>query len=256
MLFQTTITHSDDGIAEIARHDPQFRAAALDYQPVSVLASGVVCGLEAVWRRAEAGFDERMLAHACVEARYWPGLRMSLKISARQLESGGLLGEIEWALAMSGLPASQLELELAETVGVERAAPRLLALRQRGVGIVLGAFGSGGSSLLLLRHLPLAAVKLDRRLVHALPLDAKACARARLLLDAARVAGLRSIADGLETLAQRDFLIRNGADEAQGPLYSRPLAPERLAVLLDYGVDTCSLPRSGSETRNDRAVPH
>lgn len=278
MLFQTIETRSDSGVADDHTHrrlqaflgDGVHRnAPPLGYQPVIALQSGQVAGLQAVQRRTSVATFHRgdsgpgitgwTLAQACVEARYWPGLRCAVSISARLLGTGILLSRIDASLAMAGLSPSLLEIEIIniDRNGLSSQSMAVLhAIRQRGIGIVLGNFGAGGAGPRLLSQMPLTGIKLDRRLVHDLPHDPKACARAGALLDAGRAAALVSIAGGIETLAQRDFLSRHGCDYAVGPLYSRPIAPERLATLLDYGVDTCSLKRSGSETRDERAVPH
>lgn len=269
MLFEAVSSDHDEGAVALDGDRPRpclgrdvssGTAVTLRYRPVVVLESGAVGGLEAVLTGPPSEIDETtnavLLAEACVEARYWPGCRIAVQASVRELASGALLDEVDAALAVSGLAPWLFEVELAEADRPTAPLAAFRALRARGIGAVLAGFGAGDASLALLQRLPWTAVKLDRHLVGALPLDASACTRARNLLEAALTAGLRPMADGLETLAQRDMLIRLGCREATGPLYSRALPPERLAALLDYRVDTCSASRGASETLDDRVVPH
>lgn len=266
MLVEAIPSVPEDGRATLARKYRESAATlddaragsfvALQYQPVIALESGAVRGLKAV---LTGGPGEEsiplLLEKACVDARYWPGCRIAVEVAAREFASGAVLGRVDVALAASGLAPWLLQIELAETAASATPLAALRALRARGVGLVFAGFGAGAYDLKLLRRLPWTAVKLDADLVHGLPFDPSA-RRTSALLKAAHAAGLRSTADGLETLAQRDMLFRLGCEEAAGPLYSRPLPPERLAELLDYRLDTCSPRRRASETRDDRAVPY
>lgn len=248
------------------------RELTLDYQPIVDLKSGVVRGLGPVLRLPgeppaallhRAGRNDVadrvtgwMLAQACVEARYWPGCRMSVPVASWRIGSAALLDPIDSALAIAGLASASLEIDLLEGIAPE-LVPQATAVRQdlrkRGVGLVLGNFGVGADDPVLLRAMMPSAVRLDAALVGDLPLNVAACRRVQALVEGSHAWGIRVLADGVESLAQREFLRRIGCDEAQGPLYSRPLPPDRLTALLDYGVDTCSWPRSTPQTPHDRA---
>ena len=139
-------------------------------------------------------------------------------------------GDLETALA-SGLarhrvPARLLGLELTESVLLdERAgdiAPRLEKLRRQGHGIAIDDFGTGYSSLGYLKHLPVDKLKLDRAFIHALPGDRADAAIVCAVLAMARGLELEVIAEGVETEAQRDFLLAQGCAQVQGFFYARP----------------------------------
>ncbi len=103
--------------------------------------------------------------------------------------------------------------------------------RDLGVGLALDDFGTGYASLAMLRRLPLTVLKLDRSLVHALPREPEDAAIARALVQAGHAMGLCVVAAGIETPAQRDFLLGIGCNAGQGPLFARPLPPAQLSQM-------------------------
>jgi len=220
----------------------------LHYQPRVALGSGATVGAEALLRwpnRQRTGLSparflplaERsslgtnlggwVLRRACVEAGSWPGAAtVSVNISPRHLVDGAVLEHVGVALDASGLAPERLELELPEAVLLDAGVEVLLtlaALQDLGVGVALDNFGAGHASLGVPLRLPLTALKLDRSLIRALPYAAEDAAIVRALVDLAHALGLKVVATGLESGAQRSFLARIGCDEGQGHLVSAAL---------------------------------
>ncbi len=228
----------------------------LHYQPLLALATGEMYGAEALIRwpvRGQGMIPELVfipiaeqsgqivpiggwaLRAACREARRWRAAwTVSVNVSARQLAAGALLGQVAAALEESGLPPERLELELTELQLGGAETELLLALsaiRDLGVGVALDNFGTGAASLAVLKRLPLTAMKLDRSLVRGLPADREDAAIVRALIVTGHALGLRVVAEGIDTEAQRAFLAASFCDEGQGYLFSEPLPPERLKQL-------------------------
>lgn len=252
--FRTTAT-ARQAAAERRRLERDLHGAVqrgaftLHYQPRLCLATGAVRGAEALirWPYRKHGVvpasvfipvAERcsliteiggwVLRTACAEAASWPGLGVSVNISARQLQDGALLDQLAAALAASGLPPERLELELAETLLAESGAETLLALsaiRDLGIGLALDDFGADCTSVSMLKRLPLTTLKLNRSLVRELPGNREDAAIVRAMVEIGRAMSLTVVAVGIETEAQRAFLSGLGCDEGQGYLFSHPLPP-------------------------------
>ena len=146
----------------------------------------------------------------------------SVNISARQIAAGALPGQVDAALAESGLPPERLELELTESLLLAEApevAAMLHGLRDRGIALALDDFGAGYASFGRLRRLPFTTLKLDHSLVANLPEDAADTAILRAIRDLGRALDLRVVAEGVERPEQRDALIGLGFEKAQGYLF-------------------------------------
>lgn len=161
-----------------------------------------------------------------------PEVPVWINVSALQMFQGELEAALAAGLARHRVSARQLGLEITESVLLdERAgdiAPRLGALRERGHPIAIDDFGTGYSSLGYLKKLPLDKLKLDRAFIMALPGDRADAAIVSAVLAMARGLDLEVIAEGVETEAQRDFLVAEGCALVQGFLYARPEPPESL----------------------------
>lgn len=173
------------------------------------------------------------LRTACVEAASWHASDsiISVNVSPRQLTDGALLAQVAAALEESQLKPERLELELTESMLLQVDSDALFslsALRDLGVGLALDDFGTGYASLGMLRRLPLTAMKLDRSLVRDLPDGSEDVAIARAAVQTGHAMGLRVVAEGVETEAQRDFLAAIGCDEGQGYLFARPMPAEQI----------------------------
>jgi len=156
---------------------------------------------------------------ACEAAATWPSGLVSLAADPGALQDGTLLRTVGRALQHSGLPPERLELDFAEATLAADSADTvftLAALRDLGVGVAMDGFGADTGSLLPLKRLPLTALKLDRSLVRDLPDDRDAAAIIEATTRFAHVLDSTVVACGLETDAQKLFLLQAGCDEAQG----------------------------------------
>ena len=181
-----------------------------------------------------------ILRSACVQGKAWldaghPPLRLAVNVSVRQLMAEGFVDTVKEALEDSGFPASQLDLEITESSiqTVEHSKELLGRIRQLGPSISIDDFGTGFSSLSLLKHLPIDRIKIDRAFTRDLPHDQSDAEITRAIVALAKVLKLRLIAEGVENAAQHEMLLNLGCEEAQGFLFSRPLpATEATALLL------------------------
>lgn len=240
------------------RHALERDEFELVYQPRADLASGAVTGVEALlrWRRGDGtvvspsqfiGVLEdtglivtvgRWVLHtALLQLRSWhdqglPPLSMAVNLSARQLRDASLVASVKGALERSGVRPEWLELELTESMLMDGEAHRhtLDRLADLGVRIAIDDFGTGYSSLSYLKRLRVDTLKVDRSFVQGLPDDPEDAAISTAVIALGRSLGLRVVAEGVETEAQRAFLRRQGCDEIQGYLLSRPVVPEAFAA--------------------------
>ena len=236
----------------------------LHYQPKMDLHTGNAIGAEALlrWRHPERGMvppgqfiplaEETgliepigawVLREACAQARQWhdaglPGLRVAVNLSARQFRNNGLARDIRRCLETTGASASQVELELTESMVMqdpEQAVRTLNELKSMGLSLSIDDFGTGYSSLAYLKRFPIDNVKIDRSFVKDLPADAEDAAIVVSVIALARSLKLRVVAEGVETTEQHEYLKKVGCDEMQGYLSSKPIpAPEVLRFLVRH----------------------
>ena len=229
------------------------------YQP-QVDSEGRVAGAEALcrWNHAkrgavspslfiplaeDSGFIHEMgpwvLKTACAFLAQWPrlpgmeGLSLSVNVSARQFHHPEFVRQVHEALTHSGANPRQLKLELTESIfadDIEDIVKKMEALRALGVRFSLDDFGTGYSSLSYLKKLPLDQLKIDQSFVRDVLLDASDEAIVRTVIALGESLGLNVIAEGVETTAQRDFLLRSGCSLYQGYLFARPLPPAELTA--------------------------
>jgi diguanylate cyclase (GGDEF)-like protein len=178
-----------------------------------------------------------VIDEACRQAALWRGeglrMRIAVNLSAQQLRHEQLVPHIEAALARHGIPAGRLTCEITESVAMEDTEHTRAAferLRAAGLHVSIDDFGTGHSSLAALRNLPAAEIKIDRAFVTDLGVSEKARSNVEAVLQMTRTLGLRAVAEGVETEAQRDVLVQLGCDEMQGFLFAKPMSPEALAV--------------------------
>ncbi|TJZ74088.1 two-component system response regulator [Chitiniphilus eburneus] len=235
-------------------------ALHLHYQPVISLADGKLVGVEALLRwhhpelgqvpparfipvAEESGLIDRIgawvLRQACRQALAWqqaghPPLRMAVNVSVRQLAQDHLVENVAAVLAETGLAPECLELEITETAiqSIEHSRERLRQLKALGVMLAIDDFGTGFSSLSLLKHLPIDRIKIDRSFVMGLPDDGNDAAITQAIIALAQNLKMALTAEGIESPEQLTFLQRQGVEDAQGYLFSRPQPPQALESLL------------------------
>ncbi len=233
----------------------------LHYQPQISLATGRIIGAEALvrWNDPERGLvhpsafvplaeesrlilpiGEWVLRTACRQMREWQdrglGLeRVSVNLSARQVQQQDLVDMVSQALAESGINGSALELEITETTAMQNAdvtVDVLNELRELGIAISIDDFGTGYSSLNYLKRFPISSVKIDGTFIRDVASSQSDAAIVSAVIGIARSLHLQVIAEGVETGEQLSFLRRRRCDAAQGYLFSRAVNAEKFGRIL------------------------
>jgi diguanylate cyclase len=178
-----------------------------------------------------------VIEEAARQAASWRerGLRMrvAINISGQQLRQDELVERIEAALKRHNIDPSRLTCEITESVAMEDTKQTRAAferLRKAGFHVSIDDFGTGHSSLAVLGRLPAAELKIDRAFVTDLGQSERAETIVKTVIQMARSLGLRVVAEGVETPAQRDLLVKLGCDELQGYLFAKPMSPEALVL--------------------------
>lgn len=242
----------------------------LFYQPQ--VCNGQVMGAEALlrWQHPSKGLispavfvpaaedsglilplGEWALYAACRQLARWardPALSqmsMSVNVSPRQFYQPDFVAQVQQALEVTGARAERLELELTEGMlleDVEDTIRKMVQLKALGVSFSLDDFGTGYSSLSYLKRLPLDKLKIDQGFVREVVTSSNDAAIARSIIALGHSLGLRVIAEGVETEAQRAFLEENGCNFWQGYLFSRPQpAADFEAWARSYNAETTNL---------------
>lgn len=225
------------------------------FQPQVDVERGCIIGVEALarWHHARLGWigpDEfvaiaerrglivPMGAHvielACAAARSWPPLdgrplRVAVNVTARQVVHGDFVGSVQRALEQHQLEPERLELEITESSLMEERGggiEALAELRERGVRVAIDDFGTGYSCLGALKRLPVDAIKIDQSFVRGLFDESADAAIVNSIIELAKQLDLETIAEGVETQAQSDFLQSHGCRFMQGYLFGRPVPAE------------------------------
>jgi diguanylate cyclase (GGDEF)-like protein len=199
-----------------------------------------------------------VLRDACRQAARWAragrgDLDITVNLSARQLADPRVVDDVRVALTEAGLNPKRLVLEITETVLMqdrEAAAATLWQLKALGVRIAIDDFGTGYSSLAYLRRFPIDILKIAREFVDGLGRDENDDVITRAIVELAGTLGLQTIAEGIETSDQQNFVTALGCDIGQGYLFSRPIdAEEAVAMLAGVGTSPAAVPvpRSGGD---------
>ena len=232
---------------------------ALNYQPIIDLATGGIAGFEALirWRHPRKGdlapsafiplaeesgliipLGAWVLKEACREAAAWPErLKIAVNVSAIQFQQISMEETVLHALAASGLAAHRLELEITETMLMQKtdAVCRTMErLRRLGVRIALDDFGTGYSSLSYLHQFSFDTIKIDRSFVAGMA-NPKTVAITRAIVALGTSFGARITAEGVETEEHLAFVRAAGCTDVQGFLFDRPLPAGDIARLIESG---------------------
>lgn len=230
------------------------------YQPIIDGRTGVPTAAEALvrWRHPELGLllpsefiplaeenglivslGEWVLQSACTQNRAWqeaglPPVRVVVNLSSRQLVRS-ITESVSRVLQATGLESRYLGLELTESVLVnhqKEGTDTLHALRAMGLHLSVDDFGTGYSSFSYLKHFPLDTLKIDRCFVREITSDPDDAAITTAIIAMGHALGLKVVAEGVETEAQLAMLRRQGCDEMQGYLFSRPAPADQFAQFL------------------------
>ena len=229
------------------RHAMHENAFELYYQPLFSFERSRITGLEALlrWEHPRRGLvlpaefvplaeeiglivplGEWVLRRACADAVNWPEeISVSVNLSPVQFKSEGLVKVVSDALTDTGLAASRLELEITESVLLDKTNSNLATLNElRGLGvrISLDDFGTGYSSLSYLRTFHFDKIKVDQSFIQDLSQRGDSLAIVRAIADIGVSFGMATTAEGVETEEQMQCLRQEGYTEAQGYLFGRP----------------------------------
>ncbi|MCX7627177.1 MAG: EAL domain-containing protein [Methylophilaceae bacterium] len=239
----------------------EFAEFTLHYQPQLDLATGATVGMEALlrWNSPHLGpvspanfipvaeasgvisqLGAWVIREACRQNRVWQdaGLEpvvVAVNLSAVQFRRGNIVQTVAEALEETGLAPQWLELELTESIlvhNVEHVLEVLRQLKQIGVRLSIDDFGTGYSSLAYLKRFKVDKLKIDQSFVRNMTVDEDDAAIVHSVIQLGQSLKLRTIAEGVETAAHAEHLRREGCDEVQGYLYSRPLPAEEVTVFL------------------------
>ena len=232
------------------------------YQPKVNLGSGQLAGFEALlrWRnpqghmespetiraafadaRLAMGIGRQVLAAVVGDMREWldAGIEfghVAVNASSAEFHNGRFAEQLLKSLGQAGVPTSCLELEVTETVFLGTAAggvaQALRTLSSEGVRIALDDFGTGYASLLHLKQHPIDVLKIEQSFIHNLPSSSEDAAILSAVLDLGRNLGLTTVAEGIETAAQAEYLQAAGCDQGQGYFFGRPAPRDAVADLI------------------------
>jgi diguanylate cyclase (GGDEF)-like protein len=226
------------------------------YQPIYNLEDLSIVGVEALlrWRHPTEGVIQPddfipilertghirevgawVLRQACSQMAIWHArgdtIDISVNVSGRQLDSDLIIDHIRDALLISELDVNSLIIEVTETalmLDVDLSVARLQAIRDLGVRIAIDDFGTGYSSLGYLQQFPLDCIKIDKSFTNAIATSAESQALVKTFIQLGKDLGLKTLAEGVETLGQMDLLRASDVAEVQGFLFSHPLEPDVL----------------------------
>jgi diguanylate cyclase (GGDEF)-like protein len=231
------------------------------YQPSVEMSTGRIVAVEALlrWQHPERGevmpaefipvaeslglirrIDEWVMHAACAQIQAWdragvPPIRVAINISARWFGHAAFVERVTRALQGMQVLPSRLLLEITESAMLrlgDEVVRTMQTLEELGIDVAVDDFGTGYSSMSYLKLPAVAHLKIDRSFVTGLPDNANDVAIARAMLAMAQSLGLSTIAEGIETEAQHDFLLQAGCVEGQGYLYAYPLAPAEIERML------------------------
>jgi diguanylate cyclase (GGDEF)-like protein len=260
------------------RHALEREQFELYYQPQVDLSDGRISGMEALirWRHPELGMvspalfiplaeqtglivpiGEWVLKTACRQLKAWhnagyPQLSVAVNMSARQFHQRNIVQLVREVLSDTGLSAAHLELELTESTLMRNTDGVIETLRQLksiGVALAMDDFGTGYSSLSYLKRFPIDVIKIDQSFTFDLTNSEDAASITRAIIAMAESLGLRTVAEGVETAAQLEFLSAHKCGAIQGYYFSHPLPVSEMTAVLRAGKRIQTTVSSGGKTR-------
>jgi diguanylate cyclase (GGDEF)-like protein/PAS domain S-box-containing protein len=263
--FYTPIMHADTRrrmqLATELRQALARNEFQLVFQPSVELRTGRIVAVEALlrWMHPERGevlpgefipvaeslglirrIDEWVMQATCAQIQAWnlagvPPIRVAVNVSARWFSHPAFVEGVSRALQSRQLSAQRLLLEITESAMLrlgDDTERTMRTLHTLGIDVAIDDFGTGYSSMSYLKLPAVAYLKIDRSFVTGLPGNANDAAITEAMLAMSKSLGLTTIAEGIETEAQHEFLLRAGCVEGQGYLYSYPLRANEIQHLL------------------------
>ncbi|MFH2092095.1 MAG: EAL domain-containing protein [Pseudomonadota bacterium] len=232
------------------------------YQPKVNIQTGLISGMEALMRWNRRGLEivspaefiplaedtgaiyalgEWIMEQACTRILEFSricgqNLNIAVNLSVKQFSQKDLITRITEILQKTGLPAHQLTVEITENIvikDIDKTIQILQELNSLGIQISIDDFGTGYSSLSYLKKMPLTELKIDKSFVDDTPNNTEACAIVNTVLSLAECLNLKTVAEGVETKAQLDFLKQSGCNEIQGYYYCKPIADTEMQAFLN-----------------------
>jgi diguanylate cyclase (GGDEF)-like protein len=226
----------------------------LFYQRQNDIADGTLIGYEVLlrWCHADRGFispnvfipiaerdgiideiGEWVIRKACMEAAAWTSpMKIAVNVAARQLANDSLPGIVRSALAESGLDSSKLEIEITESgiiADADQAFKIIGELKEIGVSIAMDDYGTGYSSLSTLQSFPFDKIKIDKGFIKDVATSEQSQAIVKSTIQLGRLLKIAVLAEGVETLADLNFLRTEGCAQVQGFLFGRPMPSNMIA---------------------------
>lgn len=236
------------------RHAIENDIIEIYFQPLIDGRTGQLNGAEVLarWNDSELGFippdkfiplaeesgliitlGDKILKQACRQAKHWQDeghipIRIAVNVSIQQFRQNDFAEKVLNCLNEEGLAAEYLELEITESMlmdDLDKVIDHLKRIKDIGVHISIDDFGTGYSSMSYLKLLPIDKLKIDRSFVTGLPGQESDNSIVKAIIALSKGLQLNIVAEGVETIEQRDFLTNSGCKEIQGYLYSQPLEP-------------------------------
>jgi len=264
------------------RHAVERQQLVLHYQPQVDIATGRIVGMEALvrWMHPEWGMvpplqfipiaesigvirdiGKWVLRTATLQCATWirqglPEIPVAVNLSMAQFRDKNLHDFIQSLLNESAIPPKLLELELTESIAMsdtDCTTSTIDALKKLGVILSIDDFGTGHSSLSRLTRLPFDKLKIDKSFIRSLHQNPKDDLIVQTIISLAKCMGMKTIAEGVETLQQLAFLNSQGCEEFQGFLFSKPVSADQFEQLLRHQINTdAHKPTSIENTKNRR----
>lgn len=231
----------------------------LFYQPIIDLHTGRISGMEALirWFHPQHGIvsplqfipiaeetgmiipiGEWVIEEACVQNLMWHQmgfnkLRVAVNLASKQLRETHIVDVIKNTLSKTGLKPEFLELEITETsILDETVIPRLKLFKEMGLSLSVDDFGTGYSGLSYLKRFSIDKLKIDQSFIRDIPANTNSITIVSAILAMGKELQIKTLAEGVETKEQADFLRTKECDFVQGYFYSKPLPPEGFTQLL------------------------
>ncbi|MFD2613322.1 putative bifunctional diguanylate cyclase/phosphodiesterase [Paenibacillus gansuensis] len=232
----------------------------LFYQPLVDLQTGSITGMEALvrWKHPQGMISPAdfiplaeetglilpignwVLRESCIQNKKWqdagyPDLTVSVNISVNQFHQPGFVKYVQQTLTETGLDPHRLCLEITENVAMKNVTyimDTMNKLKQMGVQISIDDFGTGYSSLSYLKRFDVDTLKIDQSFIRELSGDEDNMAIVTALIAMSKQLKIKTLAEGVETQDQLNFLIEQGCDGIQGFIFSRPVPPEQFEELM------------------------
>jgi len=258
-LFDTSyeeVLHKRSAIERELQRALTNEELSVKFQPLFAADGERIVGVEALvrWNHPERGvvppsefipvaeqtglvikLDEWVLRRACEYAMQWPGLSLSVNLSASNFRQPHVAERLTRVLADTGFDPRRLEIEITESMLLGASGEvlgELAEMRRLGIRIALDDFGTGFSSLGYLRRFPVDKLKIDKSFVQNLGITEDAAAIVECVTRLGRALGLAVTAEGVENAEQHRFVRAVGCHQVQGYLFSPPVEPERIDEML------------------------